>query len=218
VSAWDLENCGVDSPQYFQGAGSDGFDTFAIGIGMTLREAIEDALGVLAQDGVDVDAVENAVLASVDSLDEETVRDAVSEHYPPLPEATFDVVFTSYCGMSISMALDASAEVAACVLRDVLQRRIQDGHEVVPLKGADAPVTAEAIEARANDDDGPESVVWEVCEPEDAALVPDTAGFLTLRIHRPDLAAYDAECERIDAEADLHHFVVLRVDVEGGAS
>lgn len=57
IKAFEIINHGVDHPQYFQGCGVSltEFDHVATGVGESAREAYDDAVEILAQDGYDVD-------------------------------------------------------------------------------------------------------------------------------------------------------------------
>ena len=55
VTQWEVEDCGVQSSDYFQGRGTSGteWEDVAVGIGVSPREAFSDALESLSQSGWD---------------------------------------------------------------------------------------------------------------------------------------------------------------------
>lgn len=108
------------------------------------------------------------------------------------------VTFYAYCGMSIPIDAGLDEEDARTLAARVLRRRRATGHPVSKLKPADSD----------------EMGRWEAGEPEDCALVPDTAGILVLEKEPSDPmpcghagTSYDRrelgcrECDAADMEA-----------------
>lgn len=62
VSRFEIINHGVEHAQYFQGCGISNttFEDVATGCGSTEKEALDDALDSLAQNGWDVEAIDQS--------------------------------------------------------------------------------------------------------------------------------------------------------------
>jgi hypothetical protein len=80
-----------------------------------------------------------------------------------LPTETYRVRFHAYCGMSYDIAEGETLPGARRQLARLLRRRRATGHSLTVLMPG---------------------VEYEVGEPEDCALVPDTAGTVTLQRER----------------------------------
>jgi len=68
---YNIEDCGIDHEQYFQGVGTayTEWDSVFVGIGETLREAIEDALEMAAQGDIDTTDIAGTIGFSESELD-----------------------------------------------------------------------------------------------------------------------------------------------------
>jgi len=190
AQALEVEDHGVDGAQYFRGCGTSGtdYEDCATGTGNTPREALEDALEALACGGWSIpDELEAEALAE---LGDDADRDYVSEEEARgedevLPPLEWSVSFHAWSGCSPSPhsfkdRADARREVA-----ETLRARRTTGHPVSILERG----------AR-----------WEVLEPEDCALVPDTCGTL-------ELADNGEERERLRDfyPSELYYYVSVRI-------
>jgi hypothetical protein len=179
---------GVEGEQYFQGCGVayTDFDDVATGLGDTFNEALADALESLAQSGrydsEDLDKIEAEEKVS-DARNSKVsasalVADALED------ETTYTVRFAAYCGMAgIPQDYSDSAD-ARKALANLLRLRRRQGYPISILeKGAE----------------------WEIEEPEDAAMVPDACGVLSLETVVP---------EETDSYSDSWYYVSVRVKTE----
>lgn len=76
---------------------------------------------------------------------------------------TYRVEFVSHTGMAMVPLTGLDLSEARAAVARIIRRRRRSGHRVMPL----APMWEEVGR-------------WEVCEPDGATLVPDTAGILTM--------------------------------------
>jgi hypothetical protein len=162
---------GVEGESYFQGCGVayTDFDDVATGIGDTFNDALADALESLAQSGnydsADLDRIESEDKVSAEK--NSTVSASGLAEEAREDETTYAVRFAAYCGMAgIPEDFDNMADARKAVA-DILRRRRRQGYPVSILEtGAE----------------------WEIEEPEDSAMVPDTCGVLSLETNTPEEA------------------------------
>jgi hypothetical protein len=76
-------------------------------------------------------------------------------HTSTLPTGTYRVRFSAYCGLSYEMGEQLSRDEARDTIARLLRRRRRTGHPVSILESG---------------------TEYEIGEPEDCALIPDTAG------------------------------------------
>ena len=99
----------------------------------------------------------------------------MARHKHTLPAGTFRVVMYAYCGMSYDVATGLDRRSAMVAIGRLAARRIRSGHPTTRTFGAGGL---------------PE---YEFSEPEDCALIPDTAG--TAAIVEETVPAWEcAEC------------------------
>lgn len=204
---WEFEDCGLDSASYFRGAGSDGFEDSAVGCGNTAREALEDALDMLASSGWDVGACALAIPAdNGGAWDKDMVSEALEESVEP---ARVRVRFLASCGMNTAEGgeFDSAEEALECV-RGILSRRAMlDGFEVDPFEDDSddsvehLPKLREALDAH----DADFELMWEARSGDDVSMIPDTDGTLYLDI-LPGVS-FDSIAE----DSDLSYRVCVRV-------
>lgn len=86
VTAFEVDDCGWDHAQYFQGHGTacTDFDVVFIGAGDDPQEALEDALDQAAMAGWDVDAIDNTLSHESDLPENDTEEDNEVYHYVAL--------------------------------------------------------------------------------------------------------------------------------------
>lgn len=85
ITAFEFQDLGVDSPSYFQGAGTafTDWDEVFVGVGDTAREAAEDALESLAQSTDEQPSPK--MYDDINQFDDETsahAGDCTAEHGP----------------------------------------------------------------------------------------------------------------------------------------
>lgn len=86
----------------------------------------------------------------------------------PEPTITYRVSACAYCGMTtIDEETDDEAEARAMVAR-ILRNRRRLGHPIV------------RVDHETDDDGALVSATWECLEPADCAMVPDSAGFVSI--------------------------------------
>ena len=80
IDEWELEDIGIEHPQYFQGRGvadQDFFDAVFVGVGEDYNDALSDALESLAQsedvDSATLDEIEKAEEISQSKADKNSV-------------------------------------------------------------------------------------------------------------------------------------------------
>ena len=70
VAEYEVESHGVDHAQYFHGSSAEEYDDSALGVGWSEREAFEDAMESLAQNGWTWDAEPDALeFSDVDEVE-----------------------------------------------------------------------------------------------------------------------------------------------------
>ena len=190
-----------------RGAGSDGFEDSAVGCGNTAREALEDALDMLASSGWDVGACALAIPAdNGGAWDKDMVSEALEESVEP---ARVRVRFLASCGMNTAEGgeFDSAEEALECV-RGILSRRAMlDGFEVDPFEDDSddsvehLPKLREALDAH----DADFELMWEARSGDDVSMIPDTDGTLYLDI-LPGVS-FDSIAE----DSDLSYRVCVRV-------
>lgn len=204
---WEFEDCGLDSASYFRGAGADSFDDCAVGCGNTAREALDDALDMLASSGWDVGACALAIPAdNGGAWDKDMVGEALAESVEP---ARVRVRFLASCGMDTAEGgeFDSAEEALECV-RGILERRAMlDGFEVDPFEDDSddsvehLPKLREALESH----DADFALEWEARSGDNVSMIPDTDGTLYLDI-LPGVSI-----DEISEDSDLSYRVCVRV-------
>jgi hypothetical protein len=184
---------GVEGEQYFQGCGVayTDFDDVATGIGDTYNDALADALEGLATSGrydsEDLDKIESE--EKVSDARNSTVSASALVADALEDETTYTVRFASYCGMAGIPETFSSKADARKAVADILRRRRRQGYPV----------------SFTTKDDGEGYSSWEIEEPEDAAMVPDACGVLSLETVVP---------EETDSYSNSWYYVSVRVKTE----
>jgi len=82
IIRYQLDDLGIEHSQYFPGYGKGSFGESACGIGENPREALDDCLDQIAQQGFDTEALERDILASFPAFCNDIANDSagVVEH------------------------------------------------------------------------------------------------------------------------------------------
>lgn len=194
---FEILDHGLEHSQYFQGCGiadpgSEHWEDCATGIGDNPREALDDALEQLAQSGGletewDTEDLETRIRKTLpESRRVNAETPSALESIREDLETRYIVRFAPHCGMSghseTFESLDDAREHCAEILRD----RWRTGHPVVRIA-----------------EDGRENLAWETGEPKGCAMVPDTAGILSLEDDSETLDSIDPP--------EIHYFISIRV-------
>jgi len=202
--AWDFDDIGVEHSQYFRGAGLEDYDDVATGIGNTPREALDDALDMLGSNGWDTQALALAILAAHPRA--EWDKDFVSAELETQTEpATLRLQFSAHCGMSTLDETFYDAASAANRIRGILAEREESGHVIDAMDAIVDDGTMQEWTDAQEAHDGDASWEWDIGEPEDSAMVPDTAGILSLTV------IPGVSLESLQEDCELHYHFVVRV-------
>lgn len=180
---YKILNHGVDHSQYFQGAGTSrtDFKDIATGIGRSFKEALEDAAEQLAMCGWTIPAELEREINS--ASDEDEVSLIQNEHRP-----TPVFIVTHYSrSMGTNLPVDrefTTEDDALEYARELVNRMEAKGVHVSEIKP------------------GRE---WEVTEPDDAAMVPDESGIISISDNQDEIKRF----ERYLEESELHYFASI---------
>lgn len=70
IAEWSLDRLCIDYPDYFQGAGADGYDEVFVGVGRSEKEAADDAAEQAAMCGLDIPPELEKEISELSSEDE----------------------------------------------------------------------------------------------------------------------------------------------------
>lgn len=212
VESYDFDDIGVEHAQYFQGYGSDGADEYAYGTGSTPREALDDALEMIAQDTEtdpeELDRIEREILADYPADHWDSDTSLVDELRSGARGRTYRVRFASYSGMRTVDETYGTLADALAKVDSIVAAREKTGHAVdsigAPMPTSEDADTFEFGTVRKYRDTLAEYRI-EVEEPEGCAMIPDTAGILSL-----DILAGDMDTEQFH-EHELSYYVGIRI-------
>lgn len=210
ILEWSLEDHGIDNPQYFQGHGVSctDWDDCATGCGDNPREAGEDALEQLAQQGYEIPpALEQEISAlpespSAAAEQEKTIADEIPA------EITAAVRHLSHSGMGAfwveSLIFDDSEGENGAGEKDAIAWARKTAAERIRLmrrRGFPTMIVTMGEE-------------WEVLEPDDCAMVPHEAGIISLSLPFAEQREEIADKRERAAENWDSNYYYLSVDIK----
>ena len=200
IFQFELVDHGLEHSQYFQGCGTcfTSSNDVATGCGDNFQEAIADCLEQIAQGSDDIDIadleariLEDLGFESFDKIKSPSASAEIQaqiENDRPLP--LWRVRFTGHCGMVLEDETFESWEDAREEAKKIMANRESTGHAIDQIRG--------------DDSEGAECS-WEIGEPDDSAMVPDTAGILSLIDETPEF-----DEDEYTENSELYYYVSVR--------
>lgn len=183
IEDYEIVDHGVQHSQYFQGCGTShtGYDEVYTGIGDSQKEALEDAAEQLASDGWELSKDLKNEISKANDTDE--VTKLINEEKP---DAEFTVTHHSNAmGSYLTKETFDSMEDAQAYVKQLINK----------LKKK--KLNVEILEENE----------WEVTEPNDAYMVPDEAGIISITDNDEEIEKFEDE----SADAEIYYYISIRV-------
>ncbi len=184
IAEWEIRNHGVDHSQYFPGVGVShtDWDLVETGIGYSEKEAAEDALEQLASIGYEIP---DELQAEVDGLSSEDDVSSIVNQDKPAEKWT-----VKHHSRAMGSVLDEQEFESEGEALEYVQNRL--------TKMQSMGLQVDELEA------GKE---WEVTEADDAVMVPDETGLITLSDNADEIEKFEQQA----SESELHVYVSIFV-------